>query len=263
MNAVMETDQAAAVLMCSADAARALGVPEDRWVYWWGGAAGVEAAWYPSEREDFSRCEAMGSVAHAALAEAGVTQEEVGHFDFYSCFPVAVEMACEMLGLAEDDPRGFTVCGGLPYAGGPGNNYTLHSLAAMHGRVRDASGTLGLVTGNGWYLTKHSALVVGSVPRETAPGPAPAAAASAAIADDTASTQPVEGRGVIETYTVAYERDAGPLRGVVVGRTSEGHRFVANTPADRQFLEDFVAVENVGRSGTLRHEDGVNVFDPA
>ena len=62
---------------------------------------------------------------------------------------------------------------------------------------------------------------------------------------------------------MAYERDAGPVRGVVVGRTGEGRRFVANTPADRQLLEDFVAVENVGRGGRLRHEDGVNVFDPA
>ena len=83
------------------------------------------------------------------------------------------------------------------------------------------------------------------------------------FADDTLSTQSAAGRGTIETYTVVYERDAGPVRGVVVGRTDAGRRFVANTPADRQLLEDFVAVENVGRSGTLRHADGVNVFDPA
>jgi acetyl-CoA C-acetyltransferase len=38
LNAVMDTDQAAGVLMMTADAARAYGIPEDRWVYWRGGA---------------------------------------------------------------------------------------------------------------------------------------------------------------------------------------------------------------------------------
>jgi acetyl-CoA C-acetyltransferase len=263
MNAVMETDQAAAVLLCSVAAARELGVPEERWVYWWGGANGVEADWYPSERRDFSRCEAMGTTARSALDEAGIAASDVAAFDFYSCFPVAVEMAIESLGLAEDDPRGFTVTGGLPYAGGPGNNYTLHSLAAMVERLRSGPGGFGLVTGNGWYLTKHSATVIGSAPPAAAPSPALAAPAAPEIADDTQSTQPAQGTGVIETYTVVYDRDTGPRRGVVVGRTSEGKRFVANTPDDRQLLEDFAAVENVGRSGAVRHEDGANVFEPA
>ncbi len=263
MNAVMETDQAAAVLLCSAATARELGVPEERWVYWSGGGAAAESAWYPSERKSFSRCEAMGVTVRGALAEAGVMLDEVGFFDFYSCFPAAVEMACEMLGLDHDDPRGFTVTGGLPYAGGPGNNYTLHSLAAMFERVRANSGALGLVTGNGWYLTKHSATLLASAPRESTPDAAAAPATPLEVADDTRSTQSVEGRGEIETYTVVYERDAGPVRGVVVGRTDGGRRFVANTPADRQFLEDFVSVENVGRSGTLRHDAGANVFEPA
>jgi acetyl-CoA C-acetyltransferase len=263
MNAVMETDQAAAVLLCSADAARELGVPEERWVYWSGGASGAETVWYPSERKSFSRCEAMGASVRDALAEARVTLDEVSFFDFYSCFPAAVEMACEMLELDEEDPRGFSVTGGLPYAGGPGNNYTLHSLATMLERVRTSPGALGLVTGNGWYLTKHSATLLGSASPAASPSAMPAAAATSQIADDTLSTRSVAGRGTIETYTVVYERDAGPVRGVVVGRTDAGRRFVANTPADRQLLEDFVAVENVGRSGTLRHADGANVFDPA
>ena len=262
MNAVMETDQAAAVLICSVDAAREMGVPEERWVYWWGGANGVETDWYPSERADFSRCTAMGEVAKGALDEAGIAPKDVAAFDLYSCFPVAVELAIESLGLAEDDPRGFTVTGGLPYAGGPGNNFSMHSLATMIERVRSAAGSFGLVTGNGWYLTKHSATVIGSTPREQLPAAMPTPA-SAEIAEETQSTRPASGRAEIETYTVVYDRDTGPRRGVVVGRTSEGQRFVANTPEDRQLLEDFVAVENVGRGGEVRHDDGANVFDPS
>jgi acetyl-CoA C-acetyltransferase len=146
MNAVLETDQAAAVLVTSAAAARELGVPEDRQVHWWGGAHGQEQAWFPSERPDFAACPALGRTARAALAEAGTEPDALACFDFYSCFPVAVELACEALGLAEDDPRGVTLTGGLPYAGGPGNNYTLHGIATMMDRLRERPGAFGLVT---------------------------------------------------------------------------------------------------------------------
>jgi len=263
MNAVLETDQAAAALVMSAAAARALGVPEDRQVDWWGGAHGQEQAWFPSERPDFAACPALARTARAALAEAGTGLDEIAAFDFYSCFPVAVEMACQMLGLAEDDPRGVTLTGGLPYAGGPGNNYTLHSVAAAVAKLRAEPGARALVTGNGWYLTKHSAAVLASAPRPGGPlGPAPEEP-KAALPETTASTAPAEGAAALETYTVLYDRDGAPARGIAIGRTDAGQRFVANTPDDRALLEAFVAVENVGRRGRVRCVDGRNLFDPA
>jgi acetyl-CoA C-acetyltransferase len=264
MNAVMEVDQAAAVLMTSAGAARALGIPEERWVYWCGGAETVEECWYPSERPDFSRCQALREAGKGALAEAGVELGDLTHMDLYSCFPVAVEMACEMLGLDEGDPRGLTVTGGLPYAGGPGNNYTLHALATMAEKVRAGPGATGLVTGNGWYFTKHTATVVSSAPCEKEDWPAPASSAKADEAPTPpSSTDPAEGSATLETYTVLYDRDGAPERGIVLGRTAEGRRFVANTPGDRALLEAFVATEQIGCKGTLRQEEGRNVFDPA
>ena len=48
-----------------------------------------------------------------------------------------------MLGIDIDDPRGFTVTGGLPYAGGPGSAYTLHSLATMAERLRERPDAIG------------------------------------------------------------------------------------------------------------------------
>jgi acetyl-CoA C-acetyltransferase len=182
--------------------------------------------------------------------------------DFYSCFPVAVEMACEMLGLEEDDPRGLTVTGGLPYAGGPGNDYTLHSLATMMNRLRQQPGAAGLVTGNGWYLTKHSATVVASAPREHGEWSPPGAAPEDDVPAETRATAPAEGRGTIETYTVLYDREGAPKRGVIVGRSKAGRRFVANTAEDRTVLEGLVSEEAVGRTGWVSHQDGRNVFDP-
>jgi acetyl-CoA C-acetyltransferase len=262
MNAVIETDQAAAVLAMSEDAARALGVPEDRWVYWWGGARAEEQAWFASERPDMAACPALRDAASGALAQAGVGLDEIDHIDFYSCFPVAVEMACEMLGLEESDPRGFTVTGGLPYAGGPGNNYTLHSLAAMMQRLRAEPGSKGLVTGNGWYLTKHSACVLATAPRE--PGrAAPALAAPALERAPHPLAEDVSGPGTIEAWTVTFDRDGAPARGIVIGSAADGRRFLANTPDDRALLEDFVARGDVGRAGTLETRDGRTLFDPA
>ena len=49
---------------------------------------------------------------------------------------VAVEVACREMGIAEDDPRPFTVTGGLPYFGGAGNAYTLMSVATMMDKLR-------------------------------------------------------------------------------------------------------------------------------
>jgi acetyl-CoA C-acetyltransferase len=205
----------------------------------------------------------MGEAATRALDEAGVGLDDVSFIDFYSCFPVAVEMACDMLGLDEDDPRGFTVTGGLPYAGGPGNNYTLHALATMVDRVRSQPGSKGLCTGNGWYMTKHSATVVSTEPRPGNAWPAAREQRSFEIPEDTRSTAPADGAATLESYTVVYDRDGAPARGIVIGRTDGGRRFLANTPDDRSLLESFVREDPHGRGGRVTARDGHNVFEPA
>jgi acetyl-CoA C-acetyltransferase len=260
LNAVLDTDQAAGVLMMSADTARGFGIPEREWVYWWGGAHAQERAWYASERPSFAASHALRAAGQGALTNAGVSLDDIDLFDFYSCFPVAVEMACEMLGLAEDDPRGLTLTGGLPYGGGPGNNYTLHSLATAVDRLGAGTDRTALVTGNGWYLTKHSATVLGGAPK---PGAfVPAAEANVDADAPLEVKEAVEGSATVDTYTVLYDREGAPARGIVIGRTDQGERFVANTPDDRDTLEQFVSVENVGRSGKVRFRDGANCFEP-
>ncbi len=266
LNAVLNTDQAAAMLMMSAEAARSLGIPEDRWIYWWGGAHTQEEAWWASERPNFAQCPAMLDASLGALSNAGLSIDDIDLIDFYSCFPIAVEIAAAQLGIQEDDPRGFTVTGGLPYAGGPASAYCLHSLAAMAERLRERPGARGLVTGNGWYLTKHAASVWSTEPK---PGALPSAQLSeqrAATGMERAPT-PVDpearGSATIETYTVIYDRQGAPERGIVLGRSDEGKRFLANTPPDRDLLESFVAREQVGRTGQLTDRNGQTCFEPA
>jgi acetyl-CoA C-acetyltransferase len=177
-------------------------------------------------------------------------------------------MACEMLGLAQDDPRGFTLTGGLPYAGGPGNSYSLHSFAAAVHALRQGEGKNAFVTGNGWYLTKHSASLLSREPSDAAHPP------NAAQATDTTRARwdapaveictEANGPGTVETYTVVHGPDGAPERGIVIGRLDETHqRFLANTSSDPTLLEDLESREIVGTQGRVEFRDGANLFDPA
>jgi acetyl-CoA C-acetyltransferase len=270
LNAVMITDQAAGALLASQEMARKLGVPEENWIYWRGGAYEVEEPWFFSERESFSDSPAMRRCHEGALASAGLALDEVDLFDFYSCFPSAVSMACEMLGMSQDDPRGFTLTGGLPYAGGPGNSYCFHSLAAAVDRLREKSGEHALVTGNGWYLTKHSATLLSRQPRTLDSEFATRTIEDTSPRNGEPSAVPVvvrsqaDGASTVETYTVVHGRDGMPNQGIIIGRLLDsGERFLANTPTDPGLLADLESNETVGAPGTVRHEAGHNIFRPA
>lgn len=262
LNAVMAVDQAAAVIVTSAAEARRLGVPEERQVWFLGGGAASEDPWNVSERPRLDACPAMAFAAEQALARAGVEVADLDFFDLYSCFPVAVELACEGLGIAEDDPRGLTCTGGLPYFGGPGNNYTLHGIAAMADALRAKPGGTGLVTGNGWYLTKHAAGVYSSAPPTRRPRPEPDPARARHPQGPVAVTETPDGDAIVESYTVVCGRSGEPETGIVVGRLDSGQRFLAHTPADRALLEDWMASEAVGRRGRASTGSPVNLFTP-
>lgn len=266
LNAFMDTDQASSALLMSQAKARSLGVPEEKWVYWRGGAKQNEAQWFASTRPDFADCPAVKACHNAALERAGLGLDAIDAFDFYSCFPVAVSMACEMLDMSEADPRGYTVTGGLPYAGGPASAYSLHAIAAMMDRIRSGKANTGMVTGNGWYLTKHSAVVLANEPAETSNEPefgtawdddSPEAKIPAVEVHNEAN-----GPASVETYTVIFDREGRPARGIVIGRTDEGARFLANTPDDSALNEQVVEKEFIGARGQVRHVDGMNRFEP-
>jgi acetyl-CoA C-acetyltransferase len=262
MNAIMEVDQSAAVLIASADKARELGVAEDKFVYLHGCADAADL-WYPLDRQDFHSSPAMVRTGQKALEMAGVGMDRIDLIDLYSCFPVAVEIGAESLGLDLDDPRGLTVTGGLPYAGGPGNNYVMHSLAVMAQQLRARPGAYGLLTGNGWYLTKQSTGVYSTV-RPDKPfereDPAILQREIDALPHPEVIERP-EGAATIETYTIVHRKE-GPYRGVIVGRDAEGRRFAAMTPDDAALLADMESREQVGRPGTVTQAGDVNIFTP-
>ncbi len=263
MNANAIIDQAAAVLMTSVGKARAWGIPQDRWVFLHGCADGTDT-WIVSERAQLDASPAIRGCARLALEMAGKRLSDVAAFDLYSCFPSAVEVAMKEIGLAEDDPRPISVTGGLPFFGGPGNNYVTHSIAEMINVVRLKPGSFGMVTANGNYLTKHSAGLYSTAPTRgpwRREDPKRLQAELDALPRRKVNTAP-SGTGTVETYCVAYGKD-GPDKGYVLGRLDgSDERFVAMAPNDPAVLADMLTREQLGRRVAAGPHGGRNVFHP-
>jgi len=268
MNAMIEIDQSAAVILMGSETARELGVPEDRWVYLRGCGDAFDT-WFVSDRVNYYESPAIRAATHRALGMAGVSVDEIAAFDLYSCFPSAVQMALGALGLSADDPRPITVTGGLPYAGGPGNNYVTHSISRMVERLRERRDEFGMVTGLGWFFTKHAAGVYSTEPptgdwQRTDPAVDQSqvdALESPGVVDE------AEGDAVVETYAVAFDHDGEPMQGIVIARLSgdSDARLFANTPADADLLWQMTREEFVGQAGRVTRDASTqrNVFTPA
>jgi acetyl-CoA C-acetyltransferase len=258
----MQVDQGAGYIVCSVAAARSAGVPEDRWVFPLAGADANDH-WFISQRPELHRSPAIRLAGAAALALAGLGIDDVAAVDLYSCFPAVVQMAAGELGLAVDDPsRPLTLTGGLTFGGGPGNNYTSHGIAQAVGALRASPGAAALVTGLGWYATKHSVGVYASRPPESGDGPPfawrdvqPEVDALPQCAVDEGATGPVR----VETYTVTFDRDGVPERGIVACRTAGDARAWGNI-TDADTLAQLCVEEGIGRRGVLA-ADGVLVLD--
>ncbi len=262
MNAIIQVDMAAAVVMTNVKTARELGVPESKWVYLHG-CADANDIWHVSERVNYYSSPAIRTLGQKAFAMAGKTAAEMSFIDLYSCFPSAVEIGCAELGICEDDARGLTVTGGLPYFGGAGNNYVMHSIVTMMEKVRGKPGSFGLVTANGWYVTKHSLGIYSTTPVRGAwqrEDPKTYQRDIDAMPHPEVEAKP-GGEGTIETYTVMHDR-GGPKMGIVIGRLGNGKRFLAHTPNDPATLNDLMEREALGRRGTVAPSDKTNLFVP-
>ncbi len=262
LNSIIQVNMGAALILTSRRRARELGVPEDRLVYL-RGCADANDRWYMFERANYFGSPAIRTIGQKALAMAGKTIAEIDYFDIYSCFPSAVQIACDELGIDQRDPRGLTVTGGLPYFGGPGNNYTTHSIATMMGRLRARPGSFGLINANGWYITKHSLGIYSTEPSAGTWHREDPADYQQGILDQEVPpfTETPAGPASVETYTVLHGR-AGPERGLVIGRLADGTRFVANTPDDPETLETMVERDMLGAPGSVSSHDGLNIFTP-
>jgi acetyl-CoA C-acetyltransferase len=263
MNAILDVNQGAALILMSEDAARRAGIAADRWVYPWGGVD-VTEQWFLQDRVDYHTLPALRRAGGELLDTLDVAIAGIPHLDLYSCFPIAPRLTAAMLGVAPDDPRPLTVTGGLPWFGGPGSNYVTHAMATVLDLLRADRDATALTHALGWNLTKHALAVWGGTPAphgwRRAGGEALQRAVDALphpVVSEVAS-----GRGTVETYTVMHGRDGAPERGSVIGRLEDGRRFLAFVVADRGVLDAMEEDEHVGRAGVVRTDGRVNTFEP-
>ena len=262
MVSIMDVDMAAAMVLASEEAADALGVSPDRRVYPRGLAYATDPV-YVAEHELLWASPAMASASATALHAARVGVDDIAHFDLYSCFGSSLNLAIDALGLSPTDQRGFTVTGGLPFAGGPGSGYMLHSTAAMVEVLRDDPGSLGMVSGVGMHMTKHAFDLYSTTPPESIDWLRTASESpSRPSASPASPTRPIEGshsgEATVAAYTVIHARTGEPEWGLVVCDVAGGARAYGRVE-DPGWLADMETSEWVGTVIRMQAgEDGVN-----
>ncbi|MBJ7406866.1 MAG: acetyl-CoA acetyltransferase [Bradyrhizobium sp.] len=218
-----------ALLLTSLAKARALGIAEDKLVYPLGGASAEEPRDYLL-RDQFYESHPQNAVLKAAMDLADGDGRTFDAIELYSCFPCVPKMARRTLGLGDDVQP--TVTGGLTFFGAPLNTYMTHAACAMVRRVRDGA-KLGLLYGQGGFVTKHHALVVAKAPpRETLSQET----SVQGEADRNKRAVPefaaeANGRGKVESFTVLYGRGGDVEHGVAMLRTEDDRRTLARIPA--------------------------------
>jgi acetyl-CoA C-acetyltransferase len=210
MNSNNDVDMSAALIMCSAERAAALGVPRDRWVFVHSGADCHEHA-FMSDRWSFTDLPAVRLGANAVLELAGIDVDDLAIVDLYSCFPSAVQLGAAAIGLSLD--RQLTRTGGLSFAGGPWNNYVMHAVATVVDDARRDPGARALVWANGGYTTKHAFGVYSTEPPAAGFRHAhPQAEIDALPRRTLATAGDAAGQATIEAYTVMHARDGVPAQ---------------------------------------------------
>jgi acetyl-CoA C-acetyltransferase len=242
-------DQAAGLVFCSLETARAAGIPRERWIFPHAVAESNHMR-VLSERPELHRSPGFARAGERALDRAGIGLDEVAHLELYSCFPSAVRIQLRELGIAPD--RAVTLTGGMAFAGGPFNNFVLQGLVRMAQVLRADPGSRGLLTAVSGIVNKQGVSLWSSEP---GPGPfvwddvsddVDRVVARVELAD--------EGRGEarVASYTVVH---AGEGRIVVLlCDLADGRRAFATSP-DPELADRASTEEMLGRAVRLS-EDG-------
>lgn len=255
MNAIMEVDQSATLIMMSEEKANQFKIPKEKRIYLHG-CADINEVWNVTERPDLHSSKAIKLMGEKAFSMSNWNIDEIDFIDLYSCFPSMVELGREALGIALNDKRNLTVTGGLPYFGGAGNNYVTHSIATIMNKLRENQGSKGLCTSNGWFATKHGMGLYSSEPFEgewKRENPDNYQKNIDNLSKPIVEENPL-GNAKIETYTVANGRD-GPQMGIIIGRLNKNNnRFIAITKNDSD-LDKLMTEECLNRDCSVKQSD--------
>lgn len=196
-------NQAAALIMCSVQTAQELDIDPKRWIF---AISSCESNHMQSlsERAQLNRCLGVEYAAPKALEVAGLKAADINFWDLYSCFPIAVRLQQEALALPSQITP--TVTGGMSFAGGPLNNYSLQSTVKMVQLLRQKGG-YGVVSSVSGILHKYGIGVWSSTPPVDGNYQHADTPRNQVIAKDSKTTVPThDGEARIAGATLAFER---------------------------------------------------------
>ena len=87
------------------------------------------------QRPDLTSPVGLKLAARYLLETAAKNNINPTFYELYSCFPAAVQLFAQTLNIPENIDK--TITGGMPFAGGPLNNYMLHATAQVIMRIRE------------------------------------------------------------------------------------------------------------------------------
>jgi acetyl-CoA C-acetyltransferase len=239
-------DQAAGLILCAVGVARALRVPEARWVFPLGVAESNHMVPL-AERAHIARCPGFAIAGQRLAERVGIAAAAADVLEVYSCFPAAVRLQCRELGI--DHSRTLTVTGGMAFAGGPLNNFVLQAMVRTAEVLRSQPGATALVTAVSGMVTKQGvSLWASRAPQRRFTYDDVAAE----VATATETVQVVgdrTGTGRVAAYTVLHDRGT-PRRGVALVDFTDGTRTLATTD-DAAQITALLAAEGCGRIATV------------
>jgi acetyl-CoA C-acetyltransferase len=243
----MYVDQASALLLTTLGNAERAGVPAEKVVF---PLVSLESsdALSLARRAEPHRWPAMSVLGEAAESHLGRQLADLDHFEVYSCFPAAVRIQQRALGLPIDGIP--TITGGLPFAGGPWNNFVLQAIAAMVERVREAPGSVGMVSVVSGLLTKPGLGIYSTAPGDSSPLIDDLAKRASDATAEVPLAEGYRGPATIVAYTVRADR-SGAMRSFVIADTPQAARCVvvsddaevARLLMTREFVADTVTVD--------------------
>jgi len=248
-------NQSSAIIITTVRKAKELSIHQDKWVYLHG-YSNIDDT-FVTQRPDISKSDAIDLVINKVLSISKLKARDITYRDIYSCFPIVLILAAEAL---EIDPiqECLTETGGLPFFGGPGNNYSSHGIAALVERLRKNRGSFGLVLANGGFMSKESAGIYSTLVPD-----------NWSIIDNQDIQNFIDNRPVInllnenckaniEGFCLEYKRDI-PQSGYVIAKNERGRILAKIKPNSTDILKLLATNGDVvGKTAEFSHDKGYN-----
>ena len=248
----MIVNQAAAVVMTNLAKAEAMGIPREKMVFL-RGYGDAEDVFFVSERPQLWASPSVADAVNMALGQVPVSLGEVEYLDLYSCFPSASRIVKEMLEISPEDNRPLTVTGGMSYFGGAGNNYSMHAICRMVETLRQNPEAFGLVQALSWFISKHSVGIYSSNYGKT-PWRPHDPRKKVAQYPRVNVVKEATGKGMVESYIVACDREGRPNAATVLGRDENENRFLARVRPEGGVIKRMTCEEPIGRNGKIEFD---------